>query len=428
VRFRDLLIRNVASPYGIAVASFLVFCVAFVFPPGLYSSYLKERDLMFLDSASFVFFLMCTLGFLLGLFLIDFLAPVHGFKYEKRETRISPLLFILLPVVAGTATVVLSIVILLRNNAFLLALVLSGQGVLMHSEVGIQVEGTLVQACPAVMGIVWWALWRKDQFSFRGWRRFAVHFGISVAVLSLLVLESLKLTRGEMMPVIAGVAVVLLLRRLVEGKLTLVSFLRFAAFFAISIVGTFTAVSALRGVADRGTLVSNVLGYTVAPYNRMAAVLDGRIYYPFSGRGYYISTFASYNHTFNRIFHANEIFGWPDVDADQRSQFNAVAAAGLNGDLIWPGAFGYIFSELKWLSPLLLIIYGLLTGWMWRLLRLGKTTGILLYPWCAFCILFWFGVNYLLDTQPVVLLIDAIGLVLYETLFIRHPRKNLLET
>ena len=115
------------------------------------------------------------------------------------------------------------------------------------------------------------------------------------------------------------------------------------------------------------------------------------------------------------------MFGWPDKDADWRSQFNAVAAAGLNGDLIWSGAFGYIFSELKWLSPLLLIIYGLLTGWAWRALKLGRTVGILLYPWCAFCVLFWFGVNYLLDTQPVILLIDAIFLSFYELLFVRAP-------
>lgn len=423
MRFRDLLIRNLASPYGITAASFLVFLGAFLFPPALYSSYMGEPDLIFLDPASFIFFSLCTLGFVLGLLLVEFMFPVRGFTYEKKETRISPAWFILLPVVGGAATVILSIVLLLRNNTYLLALLLSAQGARVHSDLGIEVEGTLVQACPAVMGIVWWAIWRKDQFNIRGWRRSAVHWAIGIAVLSLLILEALKLTRGELMPAIAGLGVVMLLRRLIDRKLTLTLAAKFGSIFILSIVAAFMAISLLRGIGDAGVIINDILGYTIASYNRLAAVLDGRMHYTFAGRGFYISTFASYNHTFNKLFHANEIFAWPDVDSDWRSQFNAVDGAGLNGNLIWAGAFGYIFSDLKWLSPLLLIVYGLLTGWAWRSLRLGKIAGILLYPWCAFCILFWFGVNYLLDMQPVILIIDAICLVFYESLLVRGPVK-----
>ncbi|MFZ0296936.1 MAG: hypothetical protein WAM13_01175 [Candidatus Sulfotelmatobacter sp.] len=419
MRIRDLVIRNIVSPYGMTFAALLLFLVAFLFPPGLYSSYVQEPDLMFLDPASLAFFLLCTLGFLLGLMLIDFVFPVRGFRYEKRETRISPMWFLLVPLIAGTALTILSIVLLLRNNTYLLELLLAAEGRQLKSDGGIDLEGTISLATPVLMGIVWWAIWRKNQFSIRGWRRFTVHSTIIVATLTMLVSSTLRLARGDLMPMFAGIAILFLLHRLMSGRLRGVSVLKFVAFCTVSIVALFILFSMLRGLSTPDDLIGNILGYTIGAYNRLAAVVNGRLRYPFSGRGLYISGFVSFNKTFNELFRVNQLFAWPDFDTVWQSEFGAVTAAGLDGRLLWSGTFGYIFSDLKWLSPLFLFIYGLGTGWAWRLLKLGKTTGIVLYPWCAFCILFWFGTNYLLDPRAVVLLLVAISLGLYELIFVR---------
>lgn len=93
MRFRDLVIRNIVSPYGLTAASVLLFLVAWTFPPSLYSHYVREPDIMFLDPASLLFFLLCVLGFLSGLMLIDYLYPVCGFSHEKLMTRVSPMWF-----------------------------------------------------------------------------------------------------------------------------------------------------------------------------------------------------------------------------------------------------------------------------------------------------------------------------------------------
>jgi hypothetical protein len=423
MRFRDLVIRNIASPYGMTVASLLLFLVALLFPPALYTRYLMEPDLIFLDPGSFVLFLGCTLGFLLGLISIDLIFPVHGFSYVKRRIRFSPMWFILLPLVAGTVVTVLSIVLLLRNNTYLLELLLAAQGEKIKTVEGIELEGTLGQASLALMGIVWWAIWRKGQLSLSGWRKFTVHAVLGLAILAMALSSTLKLARGELMPIIEGIAVLLLLLRLIQGKLTSASIFRFAAVFTGLMAVVFASFSMLRGVVDADTMIGDLMGYTIAAYNRLAAILDGRLRYPFSGRGLYVSAFVAFNNTFNRIFHINEMFAWPDFNTVWQSEFGAVTAAGLNGQLIWSGTFGYIFSDLKWLSPLLLFIYGLGTGWAWRSLKLGRIAGIILYPWCAFCILFWFGTNYLLDPKAVVLLLDVIVLGLYERLFVRGPGK-----
>lgn len=419
MRFRDLLIRNIASPYGMTAAALLLFLVAFIFPPALYSSYIQEPDLMFFDPASLVFFLLCTLGFLLGVILVDFLFPVHGFRYERRETRFSPMWFILLPLVAGTGLTVLSMVLLLRNNTHLLQLLLTAEGGQLKEPGGIEAQDTLVQATPALMGIVWWAIWRKDQFTIHGWQRFTVYSAIVLATLSMLVWSVLMLTRGQLMPILVGIVILLLLRRFIELKLTPVFILRFAAFCTSSIVALFASFSMLRGAVDLETIVGNILGYTIAPYNRLAAILDGRLRYPFAGKGLYFSGFVSFNRTFNGLFHITQLLSWPDFNTVWQSEFGAVDTAGLNGHLIFGGTFGYIFSELGWLSPLLLFIYGLITGWAWCSLKRGKTAGILLYPWCAYCVLSWFGTNSLLEPPVVVLLLDVTILGLYELLFVR---------
>lgn len=421
MRFRDLLIRNIASPYGMIATSSIVFLVAFVFPPTIYTNHLHEPDFVFLHLASFVFFFLCTMAFIFGLMVVNFFYPVQGFSYGKKECRFSPAWFILLPVILGSAAVVLSMVLLLRNNNFLLQLLLTAEGEQIHSG-GIETEGTMVHAAPVLLGIVLWAIWRKDQLNIRGrMAKFMVRSGIIFATVAVLLSSTLKLARSGSMPILVGVAVLFLLRRFIKGTLTPASVLKFAALFVAIIVGFFAAFSILRGLYDPSALIDNILGYTIASYNRMAAILDGRLRYPFAGRGIYLSTFVSFNNTFIKLFHINP---WPDVYTVWYSEFGAVDASGLDGELIWSGAFGYIFSDLKWLSPILLFIYGMITGSAWRALKLGKMAGIVFYPWCAFCILFWFGGNFLFDTQAVVLLFVVIVLSIYELLFILPPVKS----
>jgi hypothetical protein len=63
---------------------------------------------------------------------------------------------------------------------------------------------------------------------------------------------------------------------------------------------------------------------------------------------------------------------------------------------------------------------GVLCGVVWRSIKLGRPLGIVLYPWFAFCILFWFGMNSLLENKLLPLVLDVIGLSLYELLCLRR--------
>ncbi len=419
MRVRDAVIRYGASPYGLTVVSVLIFLTAYLLPPTWYSRYVQEPDYLFLDPASLLFFLLCTLGFVAGLVTIDLTFATSGFARLNRRTRLSPTWFILLPVVSATAMTVYSSVVLVRENANLLVLLLAAQAEQLKEEGGMQVNGPISQATPLLMGIVWWAIWRKDDFAFAPRQKLIVNGSILLAIAALVASATLMVARGEVMPIFAGIAITFLLRRLKDGKLTFLSATRFALTFAASVVLLFIAFSILRGQSDPQFLIASVFGYSIASYNRLAALLSGLFHYPFSDRGLYISAFVSFNKSFNAVFHINRLFDWPDFDMVWRSEFDAVAAAGLNGQLIWSGAFGYIFSDLGWFSPLLLYVYGLATGWTWRSLKLGQVLGAILYPWCGFCILYWFGTNYLLDPKVTVLILCVILISLYESLLLR---------
>lgn len=414
MRARDIAIRNLASPYGLTAASVLLFLFAYFFPPGLYSHYLPEPDYIFLDPASLLFFVLCAFAFVMGVLIVD-----YGFYLPepislKREVCISPMYFILSPLFIGTLFCLYATYCLLRDNRQIIGLLLALQASDLKEE-GMEISGPISQATPLLMGVVWWALARKNELSLPRGQRRIVGLSIGFAFVTLLLSTTLMVARSELMPVLAGVAVVLLVTKLRNGNLT--PALAFKSIIGLSgfAVLLFVGISVLRGLDSVDSAISNILGYSFASYNRLAAILAGDLRYPYAGRGLYISAFASFNRTFNHIFHLNRFLDWPDFETVWRSEFGAVSAAGLDGRLIWSGSFGYIFSDLGWFSPLLLFVYGLATGWAWRQMKLGTVAGIVLYPWCAFCILFWFGTNFLLDPKAVDLLALFVLLALYES-------------
>lgn len=116
--------------------------------------------------------------------------------------------------------------------------------------------------------------------------------------------------------------------------------------------------------------------------------------------------------------------GFPDGVDGFGAAFLEVARAGLDSHLVWVGAFGYIFLDLGWFSPLFVLGYGLLAGVIWNWLKRGRVLGIVLYPCVAFSILFWIGANILLDSQRADLAVAAIILGIYESASRKKPTSS----
>ena len=413
------LIRYLVSPYGLAMVSYGVFSVAILFPPRLYSLVMGEPNYMFLDPGSIVFFTLCTTSFLAGVFLVDTALPVAGFVDRPIHPKLSPVKFLILPLLPPLALTLVSGFLILRSNPNLLDLLLSQGGNEIKEE--LDIHGTFGLASIYLLGIIWWSSWRCDQMGLRGAQRRKVKTAQYLATATVILSASLKLGRGELMPVITGIAVIYVLRQVVRGEAGSAFALRTAFGFVVAVAAFFLLFEFIRGVVDADKLLKESMAYTISSYNRLAALLAGRLHYPYAGRGIYLFSFLGFNNMLNAVIPFREFLSWPSFYDAWQSEFRSTWRAGLNGFSIWAGAFGYIFADLGWWSPIFVFLEGVFCGSMWRAIKKGNTLGIILYPWVTFCILFWLGTNYLFDNKCIVLVLDAISLMAYEGLFTTQP-------
>jgi hypothetical protein len=397
--------------------SSLVFVIAWVFPPEMFKRLMDEPDLMFLDVDSALFYAMCVGTFLLGVFLVDAYLP-SGLLIDKRlEPCISPTAFILGPILVAVVWSITSIVSVLRHGV-LLPLLLSGEGAAAKETPDAQ--GRLELSVTCLTGVIWWAIWRYQQLKMRGISGVVIRLFLSLAIVSALVSCSLSVDRGGPMMITVGSATIFVLRKMLRHELNARVVFKVGAVLLVLCVICFALFGVLRGVNGPEAMVSSFVVYSISSYNRLSALLSGKLRYPYGGTGVYLSGFLASNNLFNSLVPVREMLRWPSFYDVWRSEFWAVGRANLNTNSIWSGAFGYIYSDLGWLSPGFVFLYGLLYGWVWRSVRRGRTFGIILYPWCTFCILFWFGNNLLLDTRCALLVIVALVLSGYEFLMVRE--------
>jgi hypothetical protein len=418
------VLYNIASPYGLAIISYAFFLFACLLPPSIYTRIMHEPDLMFLDPATMLFYTLCVSAFLAGVWSFEKLFPPAPVVARRLEVSFNPAVFLLIPLLICVVLSALSSVLLIKNNPLLIPLLLSQQSeqLITDDGSGIQLQGTLNIVVLFLNGVIWWAAWRCRQSGIQGAGSWMVKFVLSLAVLAVFISSTLNLVRHSFIVAIAGLAVVYLLPRVFARQLSW-KLIRKTA-FALSVVGVFffLLVDWLRGGSGGGSQVYPFVGYTVASYNRMAALLQGKLHFEYPGRGIYFSSFLSFNHSINSIIPFAKLMNIPDFFDWWRASFASVGSAGLDTRLIFCGAFGEVFMELGWFAPFYIFGYGLLYGLAWRWMRDGRVAGILLYPYFAYCILFWFSTNGLFDQDFVALVIDAMILSAYEYLFMSQSK------
>lgn len=426
MRIREWVIRNIVSPYGLAMISYAFFLFSCLIPPSIYSHYIQEPDLMFLDPAAILFYTLCVAAFMAGVWLIGWLFPSAPVVERKFEARFNSAAFLLIPLVLCVALSVLSSVLLVKNNPTLIPLLMAQQAGILRSDDGngLQFQGTLNITVLFLTGIIWWVAWRYQQADFQGRGKRMVRFALALAGLALFISSSFNLSRHPFIVLVSGLVVFYLLRKVFAGQLsgrligkTVLVFVTGGALF-------FFLVNWLRGSWGGGSSQMDAfVGYTIASYNRLSALLQDRLHFEYSGRGIYFSNFLSFNHALNKIIPFDKYMDIPDYFDWWRSSFSSVGRAGLDADQgIFCSTFGEIYLEVGWFTPLYVFGYGLLYGLVWRWMKMGRLAGIILYPYFAYCILFWFTTNGLFDQDAVALIIDVMVIGVYEFLFVSEGK------
>jgi hypothetical protein len=417
------LLNNIASPYGLAMISYSFFLFACLIPPSIYSDFMIEPDLMFLDPATILFYTLCVASFLAGAWFLGWLYP-SSFAEPGIKSRISPTAFLMIPLTVGILSTATSLFLLIEYNPNIIVFLMTQQGGELKELVATEIASSFNLAPLMLTAIIWWAFGRSFDLRLNGWRNRLVKFALVVAILLVIISATLILSRDILMMAVCGLAVLYVIRRNAKKPASFRFVFGAGAAIAVGVAILFFGFSFLRGVSSWDSQVSTLMGYTAASYNRLAAVVNGTLRYPFAGRGLYLSSFVTFNHTWNRFVPLNTIMNWPSQLDDWSSQFGAVTSAGLDGSLIWSGAFGYIFSDLGWFSLPFVFGYGVLYGCVWNWIKRGKALGMVLYPCLGFCALFWVGANILLDSQRAVVFVAAIVLAAYEWLFTKRSQAD----
>jgi hypothetical protein len=410
------IIVKVLSPHGLALISLMVFLSGWLFPPKLYSYYIHEPDYMFLDIGSIIYYLLCVLFFILGANLIS---KYFSQKYpvgHKIRTRISPLLYILLPLIIGLTFCIASCVLILRDYPLLLAALVSQSGyAIKYSELNEHVPFGLSNIW--LLGIIWWAHGRYSQLALGKKSRLLTKIILLAATFACVLASLLKLSRVELMLVVIGATIIFGVKHNGENTIRVRHICFYFLAIACGIVSLFLVFSFLRGVSPE-YFIGDIIGYTITSYNRLACLLHQRIKYRYGGQGIYLLNFMAFNNTINRLIPIRSFCKWPSFYDWWQSEFVSVGNAGLNDQFIWAGSFGYIFADVGWFAPLIIFVYGIITGLAWRAIKMGRAFGLTLYPWLAFSVLFWFGTNNIVENKGFVLILEALMLVSYERLLI----------
>ena len=402
------------SPPELSIWFLLLYALALLLPEGYYFDLIGEEYYVKILSWASVYVALSWLVFNIG---YAFSPKINSSPIilNARRTR-SYLAFVILLIFAILLTG-LSNILVIQKNPFLIGYLLANQGAQIKTEADF--SGTLSLASVWSSAIIWWVLWKRPLLAVGTLKNVVLSLLIISAILMCFISSTLKVARGELMPILVGVGVVFIARKIYFEGLSPLFIIRYLSIGGLSAIFLFLTFSVVRG-SDGDVLLADLVGYTLASYNRLAAIVDGWLRYPYGGSGVYIAGFVSFNNMLNALLPFNEWFGWAPFDEVWTSEFGAVWQAGLNGNLIWPTALGYLFLDLGWFALLYMFALGFVSRFVWRDFLVGGSIGLALYPWFAFCILFWFGSNYIFDTKFLVYLLAGIFLYFFERIFVKY--------
>ena len=386
---RGWIIRNIASPYALAMFSYLIFMLGWLFPPQIYSTFIPEPDLLFLNPLVFLYYTACLVAFILGITSILHLTPSHNMRLARAVTSRSPMLFILMPLFATTVFCLLFL-IHLGGKINWVAFLLSQQGDTIKDVGwgGGLDAGIFAWSLPFLTGTIWWATYRIGQLHIQPIkiRILRLMLAAAIAVGSLTCVATVD--RSALMPIVAGTGIVSSHLRSLRGTSTVKRLAIIVGGGGSLCLLLFIFLSLARGDNSGALVVTHILGYFMASYNRLAAIVDGTMRFTYGSTHAYLFPALASSGAINSVLPLKSIFGWPTGFQLWSSEFTSVAAAGLIPTYIWAGAFGYLYSDIGWASLVYMFLVGILTGWLWKRFKRGETFGVVGYIWSAFCILF----------------------------------------
>ncbi|EMR6468651.1 MULTISPECIES: hypothetical protein [Klebsiella] len=381
------------SPIFGVILSYVIFLVSFFIPSGLFYSLVGEYNYGYLSVENFCLVTVSVVFFVLGLRCYGFFPKKNSDNSNVSKDLEIPVNALIYLLVLLNVLMFIIIYLIIKNNAGLISTVLYYSGGVKTLKTDMDLTGTYASVTSAIYGLSIWCLYSyfkiRDKLLLS--KRKIYFFLIFLLYLLLIIKTLILLARFELMPILLSFVVIFLWSKYKDGK-SLRVFIMLIAFF-LSIISIFFIISSLRNTdgTSHDSWVS-FFGYVFVPYSHLGALLMGKLRYYDPGFGYYAINYLNSLPVIGNSFTSNYL-GWTDSYLVWQKEFQDTWKAGLNGDLIWITAFGYLWVSLKFFTPIYMFVNGLLVQHIWLGFKREKLIGVVFYPWCFFCILFWFGMN-----------------------------------
>ncbi|AZI42076.1 oligosaccharide repeat unit polymerase [Deinococcus psychrotolerans] len=193
----------------------------------------------------------------------------------------------------------------------------------------------------------------------------------------------------------------------------------------------FVFIGNSRASGGNDTYLSQFIGYFPSSYNRLAALIEGKLQFPSSGIGYYSTQglwdFPVLSNIFNFYSIGREMgLDLPLSNLDNWSQqFTAVSSSGLNRSFIWLTTYGFAFADFRWFGIFYFLFSGCFIGIAYYYFRNRSLIGGIMYPYLLTTVIKWWSISYFSTRTTSIFVIVAV--LIWFLSFILHAsllRKN----
>lgn len=387
--------------------------VGILFPPNLYSKLMEEPDYMFLNLELAVFVLMCTVSFIMGYKLFHAISLTKNRVNDKINNRN----IVLFPLVIWSFLTVYSLFLILLRYPELIQSLGTLSASHLRAEISLHLKDVMSGAPIILSEVIWWAIYRMRDLEIKYDKRlFFYRAGLVLCSIIVIAMFTVKMSRMELLPFIFGA----IISYNYLGNAT--SFykknslqLQFVMFIIIGF-SVFIAMSAVRGYSLSEEFFQ-VFAYGPASFNRLAAILSGRLHFYGGNTGIYVSNFQGQIPILKDFINVYSFLGQPSLNDAWQRDFIDVHNAGLNSHYTFPTVYGSVFTFFGWLSPLYFLAIGYAYRLIIRSLELGRIFGIIFFPLALFSLFFWFGWNFILSYNFTASIITVVMLSLYVRIF-----------
>jgi len=405
------------SPSAVCLLALIPPLLAFFFPAQAYEKYIGEPYIFSRSPLTLFFYIICIMALFMGSRISFSLRKPQLAEFEGVVSRRGYLSFMMSVVSLIFLLNIYSFSIIIENSPNLFSLLFSGDGSSIKNE--INTAGALTQAQPMLIATLVWFYFRflqvKSAISEVERRTLAITLACGI-VLSIS-LSTIKMARYELMPLIIQMfTVYFLYSALSESSSSIKRALRLLiTVFGLAFV--FFAFSYFRNSDSNVTALTPFIGYSVAPFNRLAYLIEGQLVYSYGGTGVYAAPFLNHVPLLHNVLDIGAFVGMPDLEVAFQQEFVDVDNAGLARQYIWPTAPGYIYSDFGVLCFIFIFFVGVLWRQSWNGLLAGNTVGMIMYTFLATSILLWFTANWAMRPALMSYLIGAIFISLAEHSF-----------